>query len=289
MNHVPLSFEFFPPKTDEGLSNMLVAHNDLNIVAPQFFSVTYGAGGSTQDNSWKAIQALQSAGAQAAPHLSCIGATKHSISAQLAVYQAAGITRIIALRGDLPSGYGMGGEFKYASDLVAFIRETTGDWFTIYVAAYPEYHPQAKTAAKDLDAFVTKIKAGTDAGIGKTAAITQYFFNSDAYYHFCDEVEKRGVNLSDTPIIPGIMPITQFGQLARFSEMCGAEIPRWMRLKFESMYDDTKSIAAFGEEVISDLSAQLLSVGCPALHFYTMNRAAPTLAILNNVGLLATQ
>jgi methylenetetrahydrofolate reductase (NADPH) len=286
MKNTPLSFEFFPPKTDDGLVNMLAAQADLAKTGAQFFSVTYGAGGSTQDNSWKAIQALQGVGAQAAPHLSCIGATKESIRKQLAAYQAAGIRRIVALRGDLPSGYGIGGEFKYASDLVAFIRETTGDWFMIYVAAYPEYHPQAKTSAKDLDAFVTKLKAGTDINSGgETAAITQYFFNSDAYYHFCDEIEKRGVNLSKTPIIPGIMPITQFGQLARFSEMCGAEIPRWMRLKFESMYDDTKSIAAFGEEVMSDLTGQLVSVGCPALHFYTMNRAAPTLAILKNVGL----
>lgn len=283
MTRTLLSFEFFPPKTDEGLNNMLLVQADLNIVIPQFFSVTYGAGGSTHTNSWKAIQALQMTGANVAPHLSCIGATRNSIQEQLSIYQAAGITRIIALRGDLPSGYGSGGEFKYASDLVTFIRETTGDWFTIYVAAYPEYHPQAQTSAKDLDAFVHKIKAG--AG-GTTAAITQYFFNSDAYYHFCHEIEKRGVNLLETPIIPGIMPITQFGQLARFSEMCGAEIPRWMRLKFESMYDDTKSIAAFGEEVISDLTAQLLGVGCPSLHFYTMNRSAPSLAILKNVGLI---
>ena len=286
MKNIPLSFEFFPPKTDEGLVNMLAAQASLASAGAAFFSVTYGAGGSTQANSWKAIEAVKATGAQAAPHLSCIGATKDSIRTQLAAYQAAGIRRIVALRGDLPSGYGMGGEFKYASDLVAFIRETTGDWFTIYVAAYPEYHPQAKTSAKDLDAFVTKLKAGEGAdSSNQTAAITQYFFNSDAYYHFCDEVEKRGVNLTKTPIIPGIMPITQFGQLARFSEMCGAEIPRWMRLKFESMYDDTKSIAAFGEEVMSDLTLQLMSVGCPALHFYTMNRAAPTLAILKNVGL----
>jgi methylenetetrahydrofolate reductase (NADPH) len=283
MTSTPLSFEFFPPKTDDGLNNLLSAQSELNTVQPQFFSVTYGAGGSTQINSWKAIQALQTTGANAAPHLSCIGASKDSIRAQLSAYQAAGITRIIALRGDLPSGYGSGGEFRYASDLVAFIREVTGDWFTIYVAAYPEYHPQAQTASKDLDAFVHKINMS--AG-GETAAITQYFFNSDAYYHFCNEIEKRGVNLIETPIIPGIMPITQFGQLARFSEMCGAEIPRWMRLKFESMHDDQQSIMAFGEEVISDLTAQLLSVGCPGLHFYTMNRSQPTLAILKNVGLI---
>ncbi|MEY3996569.1 MAG: hypothetical protein RL344_912 [Pseudomonadota bacterium] len=283
MTSTLLSFEFFPPKTDEGLNNLLSAQTDLNRVHPQFFSVTYGAGGSTQINSWKAIEALQMTGSNVAPHLSCIGASRNSIKEQLSIYQAAGITRIIALRGDLPSGYGSTGEFKYASDLVAFIREVTGDWFTIYVAAYPEYHPQAQTSIKDLDAFAYKIKAG--AG-GATAAITQYFFNSDAYYHFCHEIEKRGINLTETPIIPGIMPITQFGQLARFSEMCGAEIPRWMRLKFESMYDDTKSIAAFGEEVISDLTAQLLGVGCPSLHFYTMNRSAPSLAILKNVGLI---
>ena len=282
MKPTPLSFEFFPPKTEDGVVNMLAAQAALNAVNPEFFSVTYGAGGSTQDNSWRAITALQAAGAQAAPHLSCIGATKSSIRTQLTTYQAAGIRRIVALRGDLPSGYGMGGEFKYASDLVAFIREATGDWFTIMVAAYPEYHPQAKSASKDLDAFVAKVKAG--AG-GETKAITQYFFNSDAYFHFCEAVEKRGINLTETPIIPSIMPITQYGQLARFSEMCGAEIPRWMRLKFEGMHDDVASIAAFGEEVMSDLTAQLVSVGCPALHFYTMNRAAPTLAILKNVGL----
>ena len=282
MKPTPLSFEFFPPKTEDGVVNMLAAQAALNAVNPEFFSVTYGAGGSTQDNSWRAITALQAAGAQAAPHLSCIGATKSSIRTQLTTYQAAGIRRIVALRGDLPSGYGMGGEFKYASDLVAFIREATGDWFTIMVAAYPEYHPQAKSASKDLDAFVAKVKAG--AG-GETKAITQYFFNSDAYFHFCEAVEKRGINLTETPIIPSIMPITQYGHLARFSEMCGAEIPRWMRLKFEGMHDDVASIAAFGEEVMSDLTAQLVSVGCPALHFYTMNRAAPTLAILKNVGL----
>lgn len=283
MSKIPLSFEFFPPKTEEGLNHLLSTYTDLTITMPEFFSVTYGAGGSTQSNSWKAIQALQTVGANPTPHLSCIGANKDHILNQLSAYQAAGIRQIIALRGDLPSGYGVNNAFKYASDLVKFIRETTKDWFTIYVAAYPEYHPQAHSPAKDLDAFVHKIQAGEG---GNTAAITQYFFNSDAYYHFCNEVEKRGINLNKTPIIPGIMPITQFGQLARFSDMCGAEIPRWMRLKFESMYDDTKSIAAFGEEVISDLTAQLLSVGCPGLHFYTMNRSTPTLAILKNVGLI---
>lgn len=281
MKTVPLSFEFFPPKTPEGLINMSTAQTQLSVTQPQFFSVTYGAGGSTQSNSWQAIQTVKSNGSDAAPHLSCIGASKDSIRTQLAQYQAAGIHKIVALRGDLPSGYGMGGEFRYASDLVAFIRQETADWFHIYVAAYPEFHPQAKHAQADLDAFVNKVKAGSG---GTVSAITQYFFNSDAYFHFCDELVKRGLDLAKTPIIPGIMPITQYGQLARFSEMCGAEIPRWMRLKFESYYDDTASIAAFGEEVITDLTAQLIAGGAPALHFYTMNRAAPTLAVLKHNG-----
>ena len=281
MKNTPLSFEFFPPKTDEGFANMAAAQQKLAALPnAEFFSVTYGAGGSTQDKSWAAVQAVQAAGSEVAPHLSCIGASRDSIRAQLQTYQAAGIRRIVALRGDLPSGYGMGGEFKYAADLVAFIRAETADWFTIYTAAYPEYHPQAKNAAKDLDAFVTKQQAGG----ANTQAITQYFFNSDAYFHFVDALQNRGLDTVAHPILPGIMPITQFGQLARFSDMCGAEIPRWMRLKFESYYDDTASIKAFGHEVITDLCSQLVGVGVPGLHFYTMNRAEPTWAILADLG-----
>ena len=280
LKSIPLSFEFFPPKTDEGFINMGEARSKLAaLLNVEFFSVTYGAGGSTQEKSWAAVQAVQAAGSDVAPHLSCIGATKDSIRRQLHQYQQAGIRRIVALRGDLPSGYGMGGEFKYAADLVAFIRAETADWFTIYTAAYPEYHPQAKNAQKDLDAFIAKIQTGGT----KTAAITQYFFNSDAYFHFVDVLQKRGVDTTANPIIPGIMPITQFGQLARFSDMCGAEIPRWMRLKFESYYDDVASVKAFGHEVITDLCSQLVAGGVPGLHFYTMNRAEPTLAILKDL------
>lgn len=268
------SFEFFPPKTEEGFANLNAACTALQVYKPEFFSVTFGAGGSTQAGSLRAIKEVIAQGAAVTPHLSCIGASRASIAELLETYKSLGIRRIIALRGDLPSGYGMGGEFRYAADLVSFIRETTGDAFELIVASYPEYHPQAKNAKSDLDAFAAKVKAGANR------AITQYFFNTDAYFHFLDEVEKRGINTAQTPIIPGIMPITNFSQLARFSDACGAEIPRWMRLKFESFGDDAASIKAFGHDAIADLCTQLLAGGAPSLHFYTMNRAEPSAALI---------
>lgn len=245
---------------------------------PDFFSCTYGAGGSTRDRTLNTVLQLESeAKVPAAPHLSCVGDTKEELRALLAQYQAAGIRRIVALRGDLPSGMGMAsGELRYASDLVEFIRQETGDHFHLEVAAYPEMHPQARNFETDLANFVHKVKAGADS------AITQYFFNADSYFYFVERAQKLGV---DIPVVPGIMPITNYNKLARFSDACGAEIPRWIRKQLEAYADDAASIQAFGEEVISHMCEQLLQGGAPGLHFYTLNQAEASLAIWNNLKL----
>jgi methylenetetrahydrofolate reductase (NADPH) len=265
-----ISIEFFPPKTPEGADKLRAARSKLAELHPKYFSVTFGAGGSTQSGTLSTVLEIQSEGHEGAPHLSCIGATRESMRAILKEFQSHGIRRVVALRGDLPSGYGGAGELRYASDLIEFIRAETGDWFHIEVAAYPEMHPQAKSPQDDLDNFVRKIKAGGDA------AITQYFYNPDAYFQFVDNARKLGV---DAPIVPGIMPITNFTQLMRFSDMCGAEIPRWIRLKLASYGDDTASIKAFGLDVVSGLCERLLAGGAPGLHVYSMNQAGPTTAI----------
>jgi methylenetetrahydrofolate reductase (NADPH) len=273
---LPLSFEFFPPKTPEGAVKLRGVREKLYAIKPEFCSVTYGAGGSTQEGTFATVAAIQAEGVAAASHFSCIGASRASVREQLAQLQAMGVKRLVALRGDLPSGYGLGGEFQHASDLVAFIRSEMGDAFHIEVAAYPEFHPQARSPEADLQAFATKIKAGADS------AITQYFFNSDAYFRFVDEAYQLGV---DVPIVPGIMPITNASQLLRFSDACGAEVPRWIRLRLQGFGDDTASIQAFGHEVVADLCDQLRNAGVPGLHFYTMNQSGPTLALCEALGL----
>jgi methylenetetrahydrofolate reductase (NADPH) len=267
---LPLSLEFFPTKTPEGAAKLRVARQELYALKPEFCSVTFGAGGSTQDGTLQAVTEIMAEGCPAAPHLSCIGQSAQSIRERLAAYRAAGIQRIVALRGDLPSGYGLGGEFRYASDLVAFIRAETGDHFHIEVAAYPETHPQAKSPLSDLDAFAAKVKAGADSGI------TQYFFNSDAYFRYVDDLLKVGV---EVPVVPGIMPIISSTQLMRFSDACGSEIPRWIRMRLQAFGDDTASIKAFGLDVVTDLCDQLRHAGVPGIHFYTMNQSAAVLEI----------
>ena len=274
---IPLSLEFFPPKTSEGAEKLRGVRQQLYALQPEFCSVTFGAGGSTQEGTFNAVREILAEGVAAASHFSCIGATKATVRAQLDVLKSMGVKRLVALRGDLPSGYGAGGEFQYASDLVAFIRSETGDAFHLEVAAYPEVHPQAKSPQSDLQAFAAKVKAGANS------AITQYFYNSDAYFRFQEEVDAWGL---DVPVVPGIMPITSSAQLLRFSDACGAEIPRWIRLRLQSYGDDVASIKAFGLEVVTDLCEQLRAGGVPALHFYTMNQSAPTLAICENLGLL---
>lgn len=273
---IPLSLEFFPPKTPEGAEKLRTVRQQLYGLKPEFCSVTFGAGGSTQEGTFNTVRDILSEGVSAASHFSCVGATKSTVREQLATLKAMGVKRLVALRGDLPSGYGAGGEFHYASDLVAFIRAETGDDFHIEVAAYPEVHPQAKSPASDLQAFATKVKAGANS------AITQYFYNSDAYFRFQEEVDALGITV---PVVPGIMPITSSTQLMRFSDACGAEIPRWIRLRLQSYGDDVASIKAFGLEVVTDLCEQLRAGGAPALHFYTMNQSAPTLALCENLGL----
>ena len=267
---LPISIEFFPPKTPEGAEKLRGVREQLYGLKPQFCSVTYGAGGSTQQGTFDTVRAILAEGVDAASHFSCIGATKASVREELATLKAMGVKRLVALRGDLPSGYGLGGEFHYASDLVAFIREETGRDFHLEVAAYPEIHPQAKSPGADLLAYVAKVKAGADS------AITQYFYNSDAYFRFVDDAAKLG---ADVPVVPGIMPITSSTQLLRFSDACGAEIPRWIRLRLQAFGDDTASIKAFGLDVVGDLCEQLRNGGAPALHFYGMNQSAATLAL----------
>ncbi|MES2366052.1 MAG: methylenetetrahydrofolate reductase [NAD(P)H] [Pseudomonadota bacterium] len=270
------SFEFFPPKTPEGMDKLRATRDQLASLKPKFFSVTFGAGGSTRDHSLETVLDIQRAGYAAAPHLSCIGSTHDNIRAILQEYRTHGIRHIIALRGDLPSGMASTGEFRYANELVEFIRRETGDWFNIEVAAYPEYHPQARSARDDLLNFKRKVDAGANS------AITQYFFNADAYFNFVDQCTALGVNL---PIVPGIMPIGNFSQLARFSDACGAEIPRWMRKQLEGYTDDIESIRAFGLDVVTDLCERLLKAGVPGLHFYTMNQATLTSTIWQRLGL----
>jgi len=268
------SFEFYPPKTAEGAASLQVVQGKLAALNPDFFSVTFGAGGSTRDLTFDAVVDIQAKGVTAAPHLSCVASTKDNIRAILNNYQQHGISKIVALRGDLPSGMMSAGEFRYANELVEFIRQETGDHFQIHVAAYPEVHPQAPSGTQDFKNFKRKVDAGANA------AITQYFYNAEGYFYFVDACEKNGI---DIPIVPGIMPITQYAQLFRFSEMCGADIPRWMRKRLEGFGDDRESIQAFGLDVVSDLCQRLLDAGAPGLHFYTMNQATPTLAILANL------
>ena len=271
-----LSIEFFPPRTPEGMDKLRATRAKLAELKPAFFSVTYGAGGSTRERTFAVVKEIAAEGFDAAPHVSCIGSTRHGIREILNEFKAAGIRRTVALRGDLPSGMAEAGEFRYASELVEFIRSETGDWFSIEVAAYPEWHPQARSPRDDLLAFVGKVRAGANS------AITQYFYNADAYFHFVDEVRGLGV---DIPIVPGIMPIASFSKLARFSDACGADIPRWMRKKFESFGDDSDSIKAFGIDVVTELCARLLQGGAPGLHFYCMNQSALTTEICKRLSL----
>ena len=273
---LPLSFEFFPPKTPEGAERLRGVRQELYALKPEFCSVTYGAGGSTQEGTFNTVREILAEGVSAASHFSCIGATKASVRQQLGELKAMGVKRLVALRGDLPSGYGLGGEFQYASDLVAFIRAETGQDFHLEVAAYPEVHPQAKSPDADLQAFVAKVRAGADS------AITQYFFNSDAYFRFVDDAHRLG---ADIPVVPGIMPITSSAQLMRFSDACGAEIPRWIRLRLQAFGDDIASIKAFGLDVVTDLCDQLRNAGVPGLHFYTMNQSAATQEIVRRLQL----
>jgi len=272
--NLPVSFEFFPPKTPEGAGKLRAVRQALYEYRPEFCSVTFGAGGSTQEGTFATVREILDEGMQAACHFSCVGATRATVRQQLAALRAMGVKRLVALRGDLPSGYGMGGEFHYASDLVAFIRAETGDAFHIEVAAYPEIHPQAKSAEADLNAFAAKVRAGADS------AITQYFFNADAYLRFVDDVRRLGV---EVPVVPGIMPITSSTQLMRFSDACGAEIPRWIRLRLQGFGDDTDSIKRFGLDVITALCEQLRAAGAPGIHFYTMNQAAATTEIIRRL------
>jgi methylenetetrahydrofolate reductase (NADPH) len=270
------SFEFFPPKTPEGMEKLRATRSQLAQLKPKFFSVTFGAGGSTRERTLETVLEIQAAGSAAAPHLSCIGSTQESIQETLETYKAQGIRHIVALRGDLPSGMADPGAFRYANELVAFIRQQTGDWFQIEVAAYPEIHPQAKNAQDDLANFKRKVDAGANAGI------TQYFYNADAYFRFVDDCRAMNVTL---PIVPGIMPITNCAQLLRFSDACGAEIPRWIRKRLEAYGDDLDSIRAFGLDVVTDLCDCLLEGGAPGLHFYTLNQAGPSSTIWQRLGL----
>ena len=273
------SCEFFPPNTDEGMRKLFAAREELMRMRPSFFSVTYGAGGSTRERTFEAIQAIQAhSGVDAAPHLTCVASTRAGIREILDIYRTQGIHRIVALRGDLPSGMREFGEFRYANELVEFIRAETGDYFHIEVAAYPEFHPQATSIERDLLNFKRKVEAGANS------AITQYFYNPDSYFRFVDDCEKLGLAL---PIVPGIMPITNFTQLARFSDNCGAEIPRWIRKRLESYGDDRDAIRAYGLDVVANLCRRLLDGGAPGLHFYTMNQAGPTLAICERLGLIS--
>ena len=274
-----ISIEFFPPQTPEGVEKLRATRAELAKLQPDFFSVTYGAGGSTRERTFAIVREIASEGFDAAPHLSCIGSTRESIREILAEFKSAGIRRIVALRGDLPSGMAEAGEFRYANELVEFIRAETGNHFSLEVAAYPEWHPQARSPKDDLDAFARKVKAGANS------AITQYFYNADAYFHFVDEARALGV---DIPIVPGIMPIVGFTKLARFSDACGADLPRWMRKKFESFGDDSDSIRAFGLDLVTELCERLLKGGAPGLHFYSMNQSALTREICRRLGLPQT-
>ena len=270
------SFEFYPPQTPEGAEKLAVVRKQLAVLQPDYFSVTFGAGGSTRERTLEVVQQIKAEGLEVAPHLSCVGSTRDNIRSILQTYQQLGIRRIVALRGDLPSGMAGIGEFQYANELVSFIRAETGEHFHIEVAAYPEFHPQAKSPLDDLLNFRRKVAAGANS------AITQYFYNADAYFRFTEECRKLGVA---APIIPGIMPIVRFSQLARFSDACGAEIPRWMRKTLESYGDDNESVQAFGLDVVTQLCEKLLAGGAPGLHFYTLNQADHALEICKRLGI----
>ena len=275
LNTPAISMEFFPPKTTEGADKLRAARVQLAELRPEYFSVTFGAAGSTQAGTRDTVLEIQREGHKAAPHLSCIGRSRTELREIITEYKSHGIRHIVALRGDLPSGFGgLSGEFSHASELIEFIRAETGDWFHIETAAYPEMHPQARSPQDDLQNFIRKIKAGANS------AITQYFYNADAYFRFVDEVKKAGV---DAPVVAGIMPITNYTQLMRFSDMCGAEIPRWVRLKLASFGDDSASIRAFGLDVVTQMCDRLIAGGAPGLHFYTLNQAAPTIAIWQRI------
>ncbi len=270
------SFEFYPPKTPEGMAKLQETVRQLGQLKPDFFSCTYGAGGATREGTLRTVLQIREAGHAGAPHLSCVASTREDLRQVIEQYKSHGIRHIVALRGDMPSGLASPGELRYASELVAFIREISGDWFHIEVAAYPEYHPQARKAQQDLHAFKAKIDAGANA------AITQYFYNPDAYFHFVEQAQALGIGV---PIVPGIMPINNFSQLARFSDACGAEIPRWIRRTLESYGDDTASVKSFGLDVVTELCERLLAGGAPGLHFYTLNMAGPTSTIWHRLGL----
>lgn len=270
------SFEFFPPKTPEGADKLRAVRAQLAQLQPEFFSCTFGAGGSTREGTLATVMEMHAEGLDAAPHISCIGSTRAELGELIDTYREAGITRMVALRGDMPSGAAAAGEFRYASELVEFIRARSGDWFHIEVAAYPEIHPQARSAADDLANFVRKVEAGANR------AITQYFYNPDAYFRFVEDLRALGC---EVPVVPGIMPITNHTQLARFSDACGAEIPRWIRRRLEGFGDDREAIRDFGADVVTELCEQLLDNGAPGLHFYSMNQAEPTLEIWRRLGL----
>jgi methylenetetrahydrofolate reductase (NADPH) len=273
----PVSLEFFPGRTAEGADKIRAVRTELYALKPDFCSVTYGAGGSTQEGTFGAITEMLAEGVEsAAPHFACVGATKASVRAQLATLKDMGVKRIVALRGDMPSPYGAEGEFRHACDLVEFIRDETGEHFFLDVAAYPETHPRARSPEHDLHAFAMKVKSGANS------AITQYFYNPDAYFRFVDDARRMGVHV---PVLPGIMPITNSSQLMRFSDMCGAEIPRWIRLRLMAYKEDIASIRAFGLDVVTAMCEKLRAGGAPALHFYTMNQSAPTLEICRRLGL----
>jgi len=272
---VPISFEFFPPNTPVGSDKLKTVVSELAAVRPEFFSVTYGAGGSTREKTLATVKDIAAMGFDAAPHLSCVGSTREGIREILDTYRAQGIRRLVALRGDLPSGTAVAGEFRYAADLIAFVRESQGADWHIEAAAYPEYHPQQRYARKDLEHFAAKMKAGADS------AITQFFFNPDAYFHFVDEVHKLGV---DAPIVPGIMPIHNYAKIAQFAARDGIEIPRWVALKMEGFLDDAASVRAFGIEVVARLCERLVAGGAPAIHFYTLNQSALSLDVCRRLG-----
>lgn len=274
---IPISFEFFPPKTDKGVARLRQARQALYALQPEYCTVTYGAGGSTQEGTFAAVTEMLAEGMDTASHLSCIGADRELVREQLAQLKAMGVRRLVALRGDLPSGFGGHGEFRYGSDLIAFIRAETGAHFRIYAACYPEVHPQAESAQSDLAALATKVRAGADV------AVTQMFFNADAYFRFVDEVQALGL---DIPIVPGIMPITSSTHLLRFAGNCGAEVPRWMRMRLQGFGDDLPAIRDFGTDVMAGLCQRLIDGGAPALHFYTINQAGPTQAICERLGLV---
>ena len=274
MKKINVSFEFFPPKTVEGMENLRNARDELAQFNPEFYSVTFGAGGSTRDSTMESVLEIQQAGYQAAPHISCVSSTRAEIRALLKAYQAKGIKRLVTLRGDMPSGLVSGGDFKYANELVRFIREETGDYFHLEVAAYPEFHPEAKSPKADLMNLKNKVDAGANA------VITQYFYNTDAYFRFLDQCESVGINV---PIVPGVMPIYNITQLSRLSNVCGAEIPRWLRMRLEEFGDDIASLQAFGVDVVSELCQTLQQNQVPSIHFYTLNRSSTVIEIINNM------